>query len=123
MQPLLEQSQNWLSTVEAHVKNSFPKIIIRSRKIRPSAADCLISRKNKLLKQRKGLEAKLLDAQIAQTIPEEGYSKTIMFRKYTDRNGSGVLSEMWKLKKRMFSRKASMLPSSKMNYRGRVREE
>ena len=120
MQPSLEQSQNWLSTVEAHVKNSFPKIIIRSRKIRPSAADCLISRKNKFLKQGKGLEAKMFDAQIAQTISEEGYSKAIMFRKYTDINGSGVLSEMWKLKKRMFSRKASMLPSSKMNYRGKI---
>ena len=118
--PLMEQSKNWLSTVETHVKNSFKKIRIRPTKIRPSAADRLISQKNKLLKQGKITEAKTLDAQIAIQISEEGRTKANMFKKYTDTNGSIVLSEMWKLKKRLFPKKASMLPSAKVNYKGKL---
>ena len=65
-------------------------------------ADYLITQKNKLLKQGNIQESKLLDAQIARKISEEGTFKANMFRKYTERNGNIVLSEMWKLKKRLF---------------------
>ena len=44
MQPVLKQSDNWLSNVNAHIKRSFRKIRIRSRKISPSAADRLMAR-------------------------------------------------------------------------------
>ena len=120
MQPLLEQSNQWLSNVKAHVNKSFKKIRIRPWKIRPSKADRLIAQKYRLQKQGKIYQSELLDAQIAITITEEGRLKGNMFRKYTDRNGSGVLSEMWKLKKNKFSNKASCLPSAKINYKGKV---
>ena len=43
-----------------------------------------------------------------------------MFRKYCDRNESGVLSEMWKMKKKLFPKKPSTLPSAKINHRGKL---
>ena len=43
-----------------------------------------------------------------------------MFRKYCNRNKSGILSEMWNLKKKLFPKKPSTLPSSKIDYRGKL---
>ena len=43
-----------------------------------------------------------------------------MFRKYCDKSKSGVLSEMWQLKKKLFPEKASTLPSTKINYQGKI---
>jgi hypothetical protein len=72
------------------------------------------------LKQGKDEELKIFDVKIAQIISEEGRSKALMFRKYCDQNGSGVMSEMWKLKKKLFPKKACTLPSAKVNYQGKV---
>ena len=120
MQPVLLQCDKWLSHVNAHVERSFTKIRIRSRKIRPSAADRLIGQRNKLVKQGKISESKVLDAQIAKTISEEGRHKASMFKKYCDRNASGVLAEMWNFKKNMFPKIACTLPSAKINYQGKL---
>ena len=51
---------------------------------------------------------------------EEGRSKENMFRKYTDRNGNIVLSEMWSLKKKLFPKKASALPAAKKYYKWNI---
>ena len=59
--------------------------------IRPYAAD---RQRNKLVKQGKISESKVLYAQIAKTISEEGRLKASMFKRYCDQNASGVLSEM-----------------------------
>ena len=119
-QDVLEQCDNWMLKVSAHVKQSFKKIRIRPRKIRPSAADRLIGQKNRLLKNGKIKESEILDAQIVRIISEEGRNKANMFRKYCDRNSSNVMSEMWQMKKKMFPTKTSALPSAKLNYQGKV---
>ena len=46
-----------------------------------------------------------------------------MFEKYTDNNTSACLSEMWKMKKALFLRKAQTLPAAKVNYHGRLVSE
>ena len=120
MQPVWKQSEVWLSHVKTHIKKSFKNIRIRSRRIKPSASDRLIGQRNKLLKQGKTQEAKIIDGQIAKVISEEGRNKALMFKKYCDRNESNVLSEMWKLKKKLFPKKASTLPSAKINYKGEL---
>ena len=117
---VLKQCETWLSYINAHVKRSFKKIRIRPRKIRPSAADRLIGQRNKLIKQGKIEESKQMDVQIAIKISEEGRHKANMFRKYCDKSKSGVLSEMWQLKKKLFPKKASTLPSAKINYQGKI---
>ena len=65
LQPVCQQSEQWLSHVKAHVKKAFKKIRIKSRKIKPSPADRLISQRNKFLKQGKTIESQQLDALIA----------------------------------------------------------
>ena len=46
-----------------------------------------------------------------------------MFNKYTDNSSSICLSEMWKLKKNLFPKRAPTIPSAKMNYQGRIVSE
>ena len=75
------------------------------RKIKPSAADRLIDLRNRLLKQGNSEESQKLDVIIANTISEEGQKKAIMFRKYCNRNESGILSDMWNLKKKLLPKK------------------
>ena len=117
---LLEQCDVWLTKVKTHVKSSFKKIRIRPEKIRPSAADVLIKKRNMFVKQGDIENISLIDAQIAKTIAEQGRVKASMFRKFSNPNRSSVLSEMWQLKKKMFPRKPCPLPSAKFNYQGKL---
>ena len=84
--------------MKTHVNETFKKIRIKLRKIKPSAADRLIDLRNRLLKQGNSEESRKLDVIIAKTISEEGQKKAFMFKKYCNRNESGILSEMWNLK-------------------------
>ena len=120
MQPVLEQSEEWLKHVNTYCKQSFKNIRIRAKKIKPSAADRMIGQGKRLLKQGEIEESKILYAEIAKTISEEGRAKAHMFKKLCDRNQSGVMSEMWNLKKTVFSKKAFSLPSAKINSQGKL---
>ena len=120
LQPVLKQSDKWLQVVKTYINKSFKKIRIRPRRIRPSPADRLINKRNKLQKQGALQEVKSLDAQIAKIISEEGRKKSLMFKKFCDRNESGAMSEMWRLKKKLFPKKACALPSAKLDYRGKM---
>ena len=84
--------------------------------MKPSSADWMINKRNKMVK--KGMDTINIDALIAKTISEEGRKKSLMFGQY--RNKSGVMSHMWKLKKKLFPKKASTLPSSKENHQGKL---
>lgn len=68
-------------------------------------------------------QSRVLDARIAEIISAEGRKKALMFDKYTDNNTSACMSEMWKLKKSLFPRKAQTLPTAKINYQGRLVSE
>ena len=46
-----------------------------------------------------------------------------MFKKFTDISSYGCLSEMWKMKKSVFPKKAHTLPLAKLNYVGRIVSE
>ena len=54
---------------------------------------------------------------------EEGRVRAFMFKKYTDTSHSACLSEMWKIKKGMYPKKAPTLPSSKIDYHGNLVSE
>ena len=77
-------AQKWMSTVKSHCYRAFKKIRIRKRKIQPSAADKIITQRNKLVKQGRLNESRHLDVKIAKIISEEGRNKAFMFRKFTD---------------------------------------
>ena len=81
----------------------------------------MIGQRNKLIKQGRLEECKQLDVQIVIQISKEGRLKANMFRNYFEKNKSGVLSEMWQLKKKLFPKIASTLPSAKINYQDKAR--
>ena len=93
------------------------------QKIKLSAADKLISERNKLVRLGLITESNILDVKIAKIISEEGKNSAYMFKNYTDTNNSVCLSEMWKMKKNIFPKKAQTIPSSKINYQGRLVSE
>ena len=43
-----------------------------------------------------------------------------MSKQFTNQNGSINTSEMWKLKKKLWPKKASSLPAAKFNHRGKL---
>ena len=108
---MLEQSDNWLKTLNSHCRKSFKLIRVRSRKIKPSEADRLISERNRIV-ENGDVDTSHIDAKIAEIISEEEMNKALIFKKYTDVNQSGAVSEMWKLKKQLFPKKGASLPSA-----------
>ena len=117
---LSKDANNWLRVVKSHCSKAFKKIRIRTRNIKPSTADRLISERNKLVKNGQIDKSRSLDVKIARMISEEGRKKANMFQQFTDNDSSKCLSEMWKLKKSLFPKKAQTLPASKINYQGRL---
>ena len=123
MHSVSKSADIWLRTLKSHCKRAFKKIRIRNKYIKPSAADKMITERNALVRQGNFKESNILDVKIAGIISEEGRKKAIMFEKYTDNNTSACLSEMWKMKKALFPRKAQTLPAAKVNYHGRLVSE
>ena len=123
VQNVTNEAEKWMDTLKSHCKKAFKKIRIRTKNIRSSAADKIISERNKLVRHGRIKESRILDGKIAKIISEEGRSKAIMFNKFTDNNMSACLSEMWKMKKSIFPKKTQTLPSSKINYQGRLVSE
>ena len=123
MQPLSEQAKSWINNVKSHCKRAFKTIRIRTRNIKLSEADCLISKRNKFLKQGNTEQANILDAHIAKIIFKENRAKAFMFKKYMDKGETQPITEMWKLKKTLFPKKKPTLPSSKFNHTGKLVSE
>ena len=118
-----KSAQEWIGNVKSHCKKSFKKIRIRSRTIKPSGADKMITERNKLVKQGRLEESRKLEVKITDIIAEEGRTKAFMFKKYMNTDGSACLSEMWKVKKSLFPKKTPTLPAAKINFQGRIVSE
>ena len=116
---ILEQCDKWITTLKSQCKKSFKTIRIRPKRIQPSSADKLINERNKLSKQGKTDKVKEINETIAQIVAKEGRNKAKRFEQFSDQN----VREMWKLKKKLFPKKPSPLPSAKINHQGRVVSE
>ena len=57
---------------------------------------------------------------IAKLVSEERRKNANIYRQFIDNDSSKCLSKMWKLKISLFPKKAQTLPSSKINYQGRL---
>ena len=109
---------NWKHTLEKHCKASFPTIRIRKKTLKPSQADHFINERNKLLKipnEDNILKINNLNVIIADTIAKEQRTKCHMMKKFCNQNGSTNLTEMWKLKKKLWPKAPSSLPAAKIN--------
>ena len=114
---------NWKHILEKHCKASFPTIRIRKKTLKPSQADQLINERNKLLKipnEDNIVKINNLSVIIADTIAKEERAKCHMMKKFCNQNGSANLTEMWKLKKKLWPKAPSSLPAAKINHLGKL---
>ena len=120
--PVDSQANDWMKTLITHCNTAFPKIRIRARNIKRSEASDLIDERNILLKTETNdsKEVKILDAKIATILEEEGRSKAYKFKKFCDKDSTLNVTEMWKLKKKIWPKKASALPVAKRDHKGKL---
>ena len=57
---------------------------------------------------------------IANTIASEERLKCHIMKQFCGQNGSINVSEMWKVKKKLWPNKASSLPAAKLNHQGQL---
>ena len=104
-----------------HKKKAFRKIKVKKNRVKPSAADALIDKRNSLkILNNKSQEKEALDAQIAVILLKEEVDKAKHFVKFCNATGTFPLLKMWKLKKELWPKKAPSLPVAKLNNKGRL---
>ena len=64
-----------------------------------------------------------LGKKIADKLKEEKIMKIKMFKKHSNESSANNMHNMWKLKKKLFPKKAPCIPSAKLNYQGRIISE
>ena len=110
----------WKQTLDSHIKKAFRKIKVKKNRLKPSAADVLIDKRN-YMKEDKDSQAKVaLDAKIAMILLKEEIDKAKHFVKYCNTTGTFPLRKMWKLKRELWPKKAPTLPTAKRNHKGRL---
>ena len=112
----------WKVVLDSHVKHAFKKLRVRKPKIKSSEVDNLIRKRNKL-KRTKKPSTFMLDnheSQISKLLIQDGVSKSHQFRKYCDLKSTLPLQQLWKLKNKLWPKKAPALPMAKYNHKGRL---
>ena len=121
--PFQNQMKNWKHILDKHCSKAFPKIRIWATSLKPSKADKFINQRSSLLNDRQNCNPDLLNdlnVKIANTIATEERLKCHMMKKFCGQNGSVNVSEMWKMKKKIWPNKSSSLPTAKVNHRGQL---
>ena len=57
---------------------------------------------------------------ISEILAEEGKSKAYKFKKYCSQSGSVNVSEMWKLKKKLWPKNIEHIQTGKINHQGKL---
>ena len=128
MQPLQIQSDKWKLTLKSYCDKAFPKVRVRTRKLKRSEADRLIEKRNKMkLKQVMANtegdnddSLKHIEEEISEILAKEGRDKAYQFKKFSAENGSTSVSDMWILKKRLWPKKNVTIQTGKINHQGKL---
>ena len=101
MQHLQIKCEKWKLALDTHINQAFRKMRVRKSKIKPSEADNLINKRNKLKKKKEPNNQRIneLDLQISELLIKEGVDKANQFRKYCDQKSTLPMQKVWKLKK------------------------
>ena len=119
--PAQQHADDWLEVLLTHCTKPFPKIRIKTKHLKQTAASRFIDNRNILLRKENedSKEVKNLTEEIAIILIEEGRSKAYQFRKYCDQGNTLNITEMWRMKKRMWPKKKNALPVAKKNHKGK----
>ena len=112
----------------SYCKKAFPKIRIRTKRIRGSAADKKIQERNVLKKKQteskttssEDKHLKNLESEIGKILEEEERFKSLKFKKFCADNGLVSLSEMWNLKKELWPKANESMPTGKIYPQGKI---
>ena len=125
--PLLEQIENWQNVLKSYCAQSFRKIRIRKKNIKPLKQPLgrLIDERNHLTNQPDVPENKVkledLLKKIHEIEAEENRNKLVKNYKEFSENPENVnVQQMWKVLKRVWPKTASSLPVAKKNYKGKI---
>ena len=116
---LLVKCEKWKKSLDFHIKKSFRKIKVKKNKPNHSAADSLIDKRN-TMNNSGNINTFEIDALIAQTILKEEINKAQEFKKFCNLTGTICLQKMWKMKKKLWPKKKTSLPTAKRNHKGRL---
>ena len=100
-----ENMNKWKHLLDKHCNRAFPKIRIRKHNLKPSKADQMINERNSLMKGTQKCDQEYLDnlnVKIANTISNEERLKCHVMKKFCSEKGSINVSEMWKVKKKLW---------------------
>ena len=122
------QCDRWKQVIEAHCKKAFPPIRIRNAKISSFKSYVLIQKRNTLKNRQENNKTNSeednellhLEKQIADIIAEEQREKAMKFKRFCVENGSVNVSEMWKLKKKLWPKNKDSIPTGKFNHQGKL---
>ena len=124
--PLLEKCDKWYTILKTCCAKSYPVIRIRNKNIKVSSADKLIVKRNMLKKQiDEGVsedvnQLKLIEEKIADILEVEETNKVNQFKKYCNESNSINISEMWKLKQKIWPKRQETLQTGKFNTQGKM---
>ena len=111
--------------LKSYCDKSFPKIRVRTKKLRRSKADPLIEKRNKLrlklMKSNKKEEddesLKHIKGEISDILAQESRNKAYQFKQFSADNGSVNVSDMWSLKKRLWPKQKETIQTGKINHK------
>ena len=120
--PTATKFSRWRNVLDTYCKRAFRKIRVKSKKVKPSGAEELNNKRNKLIKlieTKRNIktqeEIDILDKEIANILHNKAKCNAYQFRKFCDRSSSFPVQLMWKIKKRTWPKKISTLPVAKIN--------
>ena len=113
--------EKWKKCLDIHIKKAFQKVKVKSHKVKTSAANALIDKRNSLKNNSLNAQARqAFDLQIEEVLLKEEIEKAKHFKKFCNATSTFPLHQMWKLKKKLWPKKQSTLPIAKKNHRGRL---
>ena len=94
----------------------------------PSSADTLEKQRNIMKKNQdenltnhdEDLKIKYLEETISDILARQEIIKINQFKKFSASHGSICVSEMWKLKQKLWPKKTESIPTGKINHKGKM---
>ena len=122
--PVLQQIEKWRKVLKAHCRNSFKKIRIKKRFVKPIKPEMakLINLRNSLTSKKEN-QKKVDDLnEIISNKEAEENRRIIMdnFKHYSDNPESINLMQMWKTVKKLWPKCGGTLPTAKRTIRERL---
>ena len=125
--PLLDQIEKWQQILKKFCNQSFKKIRIRKKHIKPPKQPLgrLIDERNDLLRKIETPEIKAKLEEVTKTIfkleAEENHNNIVKnFKKFSDNPENVNLHQVWKLMKKIWPKSASTVPVAKKNHKGKI---